>query len=98
MRDICWLKWLRSVWSNNLYCPNCKNSLIVVDNWFFHWELFYCKNEKKIFAVSFKDVTKLDKKWEFIKGIEKQIELEEVKDEINYNNMEQIKKFLNDNK
>ena len=99
MKEYSGLKHIREN-NSNPYCPKCGNCLQVVDNGFFHGELFFCPKEKLVFRINLLDITKKagDK---FINQCIKHVEINEIRNKINLKNIEEIKKIIkqtNDNK
>jgi hypothetical protein len=76
-----------------VYCPKCRNYLTVVDNGWFHGQLFYCPKDKQVFCIQLKDITnKAGEK--FIKSSEKLVKWKRIKASINYTNMDIVDKVL----
>ena len=77
-----------------VYCPKCGNYLKVVDNGWFHGELFYCPIEKNVFCITLRDITKKSGE-RFIASCEDEIRLEEIKRKITLKNMDEVGAIIN---
>lgn len=95
MKEYSGLDKLRSVSGNGVYCPKCGDYLKVVMNGFFHGELLFCPKEKRVFAVTLKDITKLAGK-DFLKQAEAEIGLDKLRSKIVISNFEEAQKLLKD--
>jgi len=95
MKEISGLDHLRESGSSQVICGICHNHLEVVANGWFHGELFYCPKDKKIFSIYLRDITFKSGK-EFLIQCEKYIRLKEIKSEVTRENMEEVKKAIED--
>ena len=93
MKEYSGLKSLKSVSGNGVYCPKCGNYLEVVMNGFFHGDLFFCKKENIIFAVTLKDITAKAGK-EYLDQCIADIEIVDLRYKITRNNLPEVKKLL----
>ena len=93
MKEYSGLKSLRSVSGDGVYCPKCGNYLNVVGNGFFHGDLFYCKKENLVFAVTLKDITKTAGE-DYLKQCKTDIELGDLRYKITKENITEAKELL----
>lgn len=82
---------LREVSHSGVFCPKCGNYLTVANNGIFHGEVFYCPKEKLVFVIQLK---KIEARKEFIEQCEKDAAIKEIRQSINYKNMDAVKKAL----
>lgn len=83
------LKNLKKAGHNNIYCPKCGNILTVVNNGWFNGELFYCKEENKIFRVSLIDITKKGNE-RFLEQCKLFTDIEEARKNVNSKNYKNL--------
>jgi len=84
---------LRSGASSGVFCPKCGNYLEVVDNGFFHGQLFYCPKEEKVFSIQLKDITKKAGE-DYLKQCKSNIEIRKLRLKINEDNMLEVRKII----
>lgn len=92
MREYTGLRKLSSVGSNVCICPKCHNKLIVVDNGFFHGEVFFCPKEKKVFFIELKEIKEVNK--EFLENCDVVNRINNLKNKINNKNIDEVEKIL----
>ena len=93
MKEYTGLTKLRSPSSSRVYCPKCGNHLEVVNNGWFHGELFFCRKEQKVFAVQLKEITKKagDK---FIEQCNKDLKLDDIRFKVYRDNVDKVEEFI----
>jgi len=97
MNEFSGLDKIRNSGNDRVSCPSCRNSLEVVANGFFHGDLFFCPEEKKIFGIYLRDITK-KAGVDYLKQCERDIALKKTRWKINKDNYLQVIELLTKNK
>ena len=92
MNEYTGLKKLSSTGGNCFICPKCRNKLIVVDNGFFHGEVFYCPNEKKVFFIELREFKKVNE--DFLENCDVTNRINNLRYKISNKNIDEIEKIL----